>query len=97
VMFDFVVTGRPMVFFVPDIEDYARRVRGFYFALRERPPGPVVSTVEGAVEAVRTAGEPATVRQWSTDYEGWRARFAPLDDGAASARVVDRLIERGVI
>jgi CDP-glycerol glycerophosphotransferase len=97
VMFDFVVTGRPMVFFVPDIGDYGRRVRGFYFDIQDRPPGPVVSTIEGAVEAVRTAGEPATVRRWSTDYEAWRARFAPFDDGAASARVVDRLIDRGVI
>ncbi|SKB07946.1 CDP-glycerol glycerophosphotransferase family protein [Aeromicrobium choanae] len=82
VMFDFAVTERPQVLLVPDVDQY-RDDRGFYFDLQEAPPGPIVTSTEEVVEALAGAGET------SEQARAFRERFAPLDDGAVTARVVD--------
>lgn len=84
VMFDFAVTGRPQVLLVPDIADYRDRERGFYLDLAEIAPGPIVSTTDEVVAALADPG--AGFEQARADF---RARFAPLDDGAAARRAVD--------
>ena len=40
-MFDFAVTGKPMVFYTYDLAHYRDDVRGFYFDLEEVAPGPL--------------------------------------------------------
>lgn len=90
VMFDFSASGRPMVFFVPDLADYRDRTRGFLMDLDEIAPGPRVTTVSECAAAVAGAREQAP--QWAERYSSWRGRFNPLDDGSASARVVDRIL-----
>jgi len=81
VMFDFAVTGRPQVLLVPDVAQY-RDERGFYLNLQDNPPGPIVTSTEEVVELLR---DPGGIEVPSA----FRHRFAPLDDGAATARVVD--------
>lgn len=97
VMFDFSATGRPMVFHVADEERYEQEVRGFAWDLRSRAPGPLVSTAAECAAAVACADEPAERERWAARYRVWRADFNPLDDGRASARVVDRLVAAGVL
>ena len=89
VMFDYSVTGRPMIFFVPDMDDYRDSVRGVYFDLSTQAPGPVLVTQEEVVAAVRRIAEDEpTYRQ---KYQAWREKYNPHDDGHASERVIDRL------
>jgi len=95
VMFDFSASGRPMVFFVPDLEEYRGEVRGFYFDLAARAPGPLVRTAQECVAAVLAADQ--DTGRWAQRYAAWRAEFNPLDDGAAARRVVDALVDRGVL
>jgi CDP-glycerol glycerophosphotransferase len=95
VMFDFSASGRPMVFFVPDQEEYATTTRGFYWDLGRRAPGPLVRTTSECVDAVLSAERDQ--QRWAARYAAWRAEFNPLDDGGASRRVVDRLLARGVL
>ncbi len=95
VMFDFSASGRPMVFFVPDLEEYRDEVRGFYLDLASRAPGPLVRTTTECVAAV--AGSQASAERFAQRYAAWRAEFNPFDDGGAARRVVDRLVERGVL
>ena len=85
-MFDFAVTGKPMLFFVPDLEEYRDELRGFYFDLEEAAPGPLCRTTE---EVIAGLGQPA--ERFASRYERFRARFCPLDDGEASRRVVERV------
>ncbi|MGW6109080.1 CDP-glycerol glycerophosphotransferase family protein, partial [Bacillus subtilis] len=47
VFFDFANLKRPMIFFVPDIETYRDKLRGFYFDFEREAPGPLVKTTEG--------------------------------------------------
>ena len=95
VMFDFTVTGKPVFFFTPDLEHYAKKLRGFYFDLIPVAPGPVVSTAEELVELVRDRD--AVQLRFADKYRAWRARFNPRDDGQSADRVVQRLLAEGII
>jgi CDP-glycerol glycerophosphotransferase (TagB/SpsB family) len=89
VMFDFAATGKPMVFYVPDLAHYSEALRGFYFDLLGDAPGPVVNTREELLAAVKA---PDVDRD---RYAAWRERFVPHDDGHAGDRVVQRLYDEG--
>lgn len=89
VMFDFSATGRPMVFFVADQEEYATQTRGFEWDLGARAPGPLVTTTEATAKAI--LGAEGQRGRWAERYAAWQAEFNPLDDGHATQRVVDRL------
>ncbi|HWK77210.1 CDP-glycerol glycerophosphotransferase family protein [Microbacterium sp.] len=94
VMFDFSVTGKPMYFLVPDLEHYRGQLRGFYFDLAQRSPGPLVGSQDELVAAVLDEGVPA---QYAERYAAWRRQFNGLDDGHAAERVVSRLLDLGYI
>lgn len=47
------------VFFVPDLSDYAETMRGTYFDLGSRAPGPLVSSTEAVGEAIQAAARTA--------------------------------------
>ena len=38
-MFDFAITGKPLLFFTYDLDDYRDDLRGFYFDFAESRPG----------------------------------------------------------
>jgi len=86
VMFDFAVTGRPIVFYAYDLAKYASK-RGMYIDLPQLAPGPVLSTSAEVVEALRSIDEVAAAH--ADRYDAFRATFA--GDGKATARVVDHL------
>lgn len=93
VMFDFSVTGKPMYFLVPDIERYRGELRGFYFDLPAHAPGPVVTTQDDLVAAIRASDS----APYAQKYALWRSKFNARDDGHAADRVVSRLIDQGFI
>lgn len=95
IFFDFLQTGRPIVFFTPDLADYAG-TRGLYFEPEEWP-GPVLMSareVGDELHAIAIGGDalPAESRERYLDMQ---RRFTPYEDGAASRRVVD-IVFRGV-
>ena len=90
VMFDFSATGRPMIFFVPDLDDYRDSLRGVYFDLEELAPGPVVYDPALVAPAVRSAAADR-VDSYAAKYDQWQARFNPHDDGQSGRRVLARL------
>ena len=94
VMFDFSVTGKPMFFLVPDIDHYRGQLRGFYFDLAERAPGPLVRTQEELTAALDDAGH---VAAYADRYAAWRTQFNSRDDGHAAQRVVDRILDLGFV
>ncbi|MCW3010364.1 MAG: CDP-glycerol:poly(glycerophosphate) glycerophosphotransferase [Solirubrobacterales bacterium] len=90
-MFDFAVTGRPMAFFVYDLEDYADRLRGFYFPLEPIAPGPLVRTTDELTAELRDLD--ALAARSAARYGPFRERFCSLEDGGATERVLDRALE----
>lgn len=87
VMFDFAVTGRPMLFYCYDLEAYSQVTRGLYLDVERELPGPVVKTTDQLVSQL--ADLDALARQYADRYTAFRQRFCALNDGNASRRVVD--------
>lgn len=95
VMFDFSVTGKPILFFTPDLDRYREVLRGFYFDLIAVAPGPVVRDPDELIELVRKLNE--TSGQYTEKYAAWRSRFNPRDDGKAAERVIARVLREGIL
>jgi CDP-glycerol glycerophosphotransferase len=89
VMFDFATTGRPMLFFTYDLAHYRDQLRGFYFDLAAEAPGPLLATSDEVIAALRDIAGVAADHQAA--YAAFAAKYCPLDDGKAAARVCDRL------
>ncbi|MEZ5186664.1 MAG: CDP-glycerol glycerophosphotransferase family protein [Candidatus Nanopelagicales bacterium] len=87
VMFDFANSGRPMLFFTWDLDDYQDRVRGLYFDLTADPPGPICRTSLEVLSAIEQL--PDVEQEYAGAYGRFREQFCAWDDGNAAARVID--------
>jgi CDP-glycerol glycerophosphotransferase len=85
VMFDFAITGKPIIFYAYDLEAYRDDLRGFYFDLEEIAPGPVARTTDEVADAL--ADLPATSLRHADAYAEFRRLFAHLEDGRAAERL----------
>jgi CDP-glycerol glycerophosphotransferase len=92
-MFDFANTGRPMLFFTYDLDEYRDEVRGFYFDFETKAPGPLLRTTEELAGALRELD--AVSAAYAERYRAFAQEFCALDDGHAAARVADRLFTGG--
>ena len=90
-MFDFALTGRPILFFTYDLAHYRDR---FYFDFPATAPGPLLTTPAEVVASLRDLDE--VVAKYQDRYEAFRARFCARDDGSASARVVDAVFDAAI-
>jgi CDP-glycerol glycerophosphotransferase len=89
-MFDFAVTGKPLLFFTYDLAHYRDALRGFYFDFDAHAPGPLLTTSTDVVDALADLGP--VRRSYAAAYDRFRERYCHLEDGGASARVIDRYL-----
>ncbi|WP_156913730.1 CDP-glycerol glycerophosphotransferase family protein [Brevibacterium album] len=89
IMFDFAVTGRPILYFTPDYEDYLETGRGGYFDLAAEAPGPLLRTETALAKALTET----LYGGWtpSEAYRRWQREFVPHDDGEAARRLAARI------
>ena len=87
-MFDFAVTGKPLLFYTYDLAHYRDSLRGFYFDLRRHAPGPVLETAPELLSALSDLDSVRT--RHASAYQAFRDRYCHLDDGRATARVIER-------
>lgn len=87
--FDYGVTGKPMVFHVPDLQRY-KDTRGWLFDYEPTAPGPLVDTTEEVVAHLRDLD--ALRSTFAPAYERFRADYLDLEDGRAGERFVDAVI-----
>jgi CDP-glycerol glycerophosphotransferase (TagB/SpsB family)/glycosyltransferase involved in cell wall biosynthesis len=91
IFFDFLATGRPIAFLVPDGDRYTVD-RGTYLPLDELP-GPVGADPAALGRSLSTLLADGAARH--PRYDDWAERFVPYEDGGATARVID-VVFRGL-
>ncbi len=94
-MFDFAVTGKPLLFFTYDLAHYRDALRGFYFDFHMQAPGPLLNTSTDVVDALCDLD--SVRRAYAPAYARFQERYCHLEDGGASARVIDRYFTTAVI
>lgn len=92
-MFDFVNTGRPILFFTYDLEHYRDTLRGFYFDFEQCAPGPLVYTSGELIDAISDID--LVQKAYTERYRWFQEEFCDLDDGYASVRLTDRILAAG--
>lgn len=86
VMYDYAALKRPILFYMPDLEEYRNNIRDFYMdpALL---PGKVLSDqaeLEDQLEKVLQG-------EMTVDYKEFLAEFQPYEDGKRAKAVVEKL------
>lgn len=89
IYFDFMVTGRPILFYVPDLESY-QDYRGLYLGL-DQLPGPVTQQLEEVGDWLQDLEK---VEEENRErYQAQRDRFVYLDDGESADRVWEVVLD----
>lgn len=91
--FDYALTDKPMVFLVPDLVEW-HEARGGVIEYGTTAPGPHATTTVDVVHEL--ADLDALADTWRPAREQFRKDYVDLDDGHASARLVDAVfVPRG--
>lgn len=88
--FDWAITRKPMVFFVPDLEEYFQ-LRPALFEFEESAPGALVTTTAQVAEELLQSEE--YTARFGSQLDAFNRRFNSLSDGHAAERVVDSFFE----
>lgn len=87
--FDYALTGKPMIFMVPDLIQYQTEARGSLWAYEPTAPGPLLGSTDEVIAAI---GDLDRIRsEYADAYATFRRDFLDLDDGHATQRLVDRV------
>jgi CDP-glycerol glycerophosphotransferase len=86
IRFDWLITGKPVMFFVPDLEDYLTS-RKVLFDFPPTAPGPLLATTAEVAEALLDLG--SVVSEYAAARELFNKEFNRLHDGHATERVID--------
>lgn len=92
VFFDYANLERPMIFFTYDIESYRDELRGFYFDFENEAPGPIVKTTDEVIREIkRIESEGFDLSTYNVMFYN---TFCSLEDGHASKRVVEHMLNK---
>jgi CDP-glycerol glycerophosphotransferase len=85
---DYTVTGKPIIIYAYDLDEYEQAMRGFYIESAQFP-GPIVKSQAKLVTALRSIED--VDRQWSSRRAEFASSMAPNDDEDTARRVVAAL------
>ncbi|MGN0383987.1 MAG: CDP-glycerol glycerophosphotransferase family protein [Eubacterium sp.] len=87
IFFDFLVTGRPVLFYVPDLNEYVNE-RGLYIPIEDLP-GPVSDNLSIICNGINQIEQ---VKEYYKDkYDSMTEWCCPQDDGNASKHIINRI------
>lgn len=94
IRFDYAVTGKPMIFYVPDYSLYENE-RGWLFPYEESAPGPLVYDERELTRSIRD--RKVWTHEYAELYSNFLKKFAPYEDGNASNRIIDAVVDGAVL
>ena len=90
VFFDYANLGKPMLFYMYDLDDYKNNLRDFYIDLDELP-GPIVTTQNDLEKELTNIDK--NFPKYKKKYEKFNKKYNYLDDGNASERVIKEIFK----
>jgi CDP-glycerol glycerophosphotransferase (TagB/SpsB family) len=96
VVFDYMLTEKPVIFFVPDLDEYLQNSRNFCYAFDEVTPGPKARTL-GALEGAIVAARDDNQEEWREHYESVLKLFHTYKDSRSGQRAYEAIFERCVL
>lgn len=87
IFFDYLVTDKPVIFYLPDAENYSVE-RGYYFDLAELP-GPIAKTMGDLKFEILAALTLPMKSEIKTKYNRFKELFTSYDDGSTTDRYIN--------
>lgn len=91
-IYDYAITGRPIVLHAPDLDQYRSGVRPFYFEFESWAPGPITTTTEELGDALLSLA--SITNEYSETYSDFVKRFCTFDDGRSAQRLASIISQR---
>ena len=88
IYFDYLVSEKPIVFYIPDLEDYQEQ-RGLYFGM-EKLPGPIAQNLNELGELLKNIEN--IQKSYEEKYQKERLWACKNDDGMVCKRVVEKIM-----
>lgn len=79
--FDYANLCRPIYFYMPDLNEYMNKIRGFYLDINNDLPGPIASTPEELANLMKIDFDKSI-------FEGFNKKYNSYEDGCSSSRVI---------
>ena len=89
-MFDYSILKRPMIIYAYDYNKYTNNLRGFYFNIYEEFPGPIVESTPNLIDSILNYD----FNEYKKKYDTFQDKFTSFDNGHASSRIVNLIIEK---
>ena len=90
-MFDYAILGKPMLFFVYDLDDYRDNLRGFNFDFANEAPGPLLQTSDEVIDALVHLDD--VVAECAGAYRAFADGFCGYEHGTAGEQIFHEAIE----
>lgn len=87
IFFDFLATNRPVLFYIPDLEEY-KKSRGLYNSI-DFLPGPVTDTMEDLPYLI--ANLENVQKDYKKQYINLKSWACPYDNGAVCERLINTI------
>ncbi len=91
VFFDFANLKRPILFYTYDLAKYKDELRGFYIDVYNDLPGPLLYTSDEVIDRIKNIK--SVMYEYEEKYKSFYEEFCALDDGKASQRVIETVLE----
>lgn len=91
IAYDFLATGRPVLYFIPDFDEYGES-RGLYVA-PENWPGPICRSARELSNAIASVSSLHTADE--DRYRATSHKVVPYEDGNSTRRIID-IVFRGL-
>ena len=89
VFFDFAHTKNPILFFMPDFNEY-NSTRGLYLDIKNDLPGPLLFDMDELIDGIKNIDK--IEEKFQNSYDSFYNEYCSLGHGDASAKVVNALI-----
>ena len=90
VFFDYANLKRPILFYTYDLDKYKDELRGFYIDMEKDLPGPLLFDSSEVINSIKNIE--VINNNYKERYELFYNKFCLLDDGKATKRVVEKVI-----
>mgnify|MGYP002738410647 CR=1 FL=1 len=91
-MFDYAITGNPMIFYIPDQKEYDEEMRGFYFPMENHLPGEMASDKDSLIQTLITWKKDKELIK-TPQYATFKETFTTLETGQAAKQVTQALLQ----
>lgn len=91
IVYDWACSKKPMVYYVPDFEEYETKLRGMYYDMNALNAGPITSDMKQLCKALTD-----DLQHNCIDQEFWNM-FCSINDGNATSRVINFLEKKEIL